>query len=187
MLYVEGTFKSAPKFFHQLFTIYWLSSGHYVPLAFFLLPNKHQTSYEDVCRRTASETATFGVNVCPTIVDAGFETAIHNAVATVWPGWEVKACRFHLGQSWWQKTQTLGLGKQYGKKDSEVSQLLKKMFGLPLLPPADVSECFALDFISNISNDKRVEQFCDYQVKKLYWCRLYFSSACLVRMFCTII
>jgi hypothetical protein len=30
---------------------------------------------------------------------ADFETAIHNAVTTVWPGLEVKACRFHLGQS----------------------------------------------------------------------------------------
>jgi len=58
--------------------------------------------------------------------------------------------------------QSLGLSKQYGKKDSEVSQFLKKIFGLPLLPPAKVGDCFALDFISNLLNDKRVEQFCDY-------------------------
>ena len=29
------------------------------------------------------------------------------------------------------------------------------------LPPAEVCECFAFDFISNLLNDKRVEQFCD--------------------------
>jgi hypothetical protein len=34
---------------------------------------------------------------------------------------------------------------------------LKKIFGLSLLPPAEVSDCFALDFISSLSNDKRVE------------------------------
>jgi len=39
---------------------------------------------------------------------------------------EVEACRFHLGQGWWRRTQSLGLIKQYGKKDSEVSQFLKK-------------------------------------------------------------
>ena len=94
-------------------------------------------------------------------VYADFETAIHNAVTTVWPGCEVKACRFHLGQSWWRKIQSLGLSKQYGTKDSEVSQFLKKIFGLSLLPPAEVSDCFALDFISNLLHDKRVEQFCD--------------------------
>jgi len=65
---------------------------------------------------------------------ADFETAIHNAVTTVWPGLEVKACRFNLGQRWWRKMQSLGLTKQYGKKDSEVSQFLEKIFGLSLLP-----------------------------------------------------
>jgi hypothetical protein len=48
------------------------------------------------------------------------------------------------------------------RKDSEVSQFLKKIFGLSLLPPEEVSECFALDFISNLLNDKRVGQFRGY-------------------------
>jgi len=39
---------------------------------------------------------------------------------------------------------------------------LKKMFGLSLLPPAEVRDCFAYDFTSNLSMDKRVAQFCDY-------------------------
>ena len=80
----------------------------------------------------------------------------------MWPGLEVKACRFHLGQSWWWKMQSLALSNLYGKKDSEVSQFLKKPFGLSLLPPAEVCDCFALEFVSNLPNDKRVEQFCDY-------------------------
>jgi hypothetical protein len=57
---------------------------------------------------------------------------------------------------------SLGLSKQYGKKDSEVSQFLKKLFGLSLLPPVEVCNCFALEFLSNLPNDKRVEQFCNY-------------------------
>ena len=56
----------------------------------------------------------------------------------------------------------MGLSKQYGKKDFEVSQFSKKILGLVLLPPAEFSDCFALDFISNIPKDKRVEQLCDY-------------------------
>ena len=58
--------------------------------------------------------------------------------------------------------QSLGLSKQYGKKDSEVSHFLKIMFGLSLLLPAEVCDCFALEYLSNLPNDKRVEQFCDY-------------------------
>jgi hypothetical protein len=73
-----------------------------------------------------------------------------------------KACRFHLEQSWWRKVQYLGINKQYRKNDSEVSQFLKKIFELSLLPPAEVSDRLALDFISHLPNYKRVEQFCDY-------------------------
>ena len=131
-------------------------------LAFFLAANKHPTSYDDVFRHNISKAVKFGVDVFPTIVFADFEIASHNTVTTVWPGLEVKACRFHLGQSWWRKILSLGLSKQYGKKTSEVSPFLKKIFGLSLSPPAKVSDCFALEFLSNLPNDKRVEQFCDY-------------------------
>jgi hypothetical protein len=128
----------------------------------FALANKHQTSYEEVFRHTVSFAAKLVVNVFPTIVSADIETVIFNAVTTVWPGCEVKACRFHLGQSWWRKAQSLGLRKHYGKKDSEVSQFLKKILRLSLLPPAEVSDCIALNFIASHPNDKRVEEFCDY-------------------------
>ena len=108
-----------------------------MPLAFFLLAKKHQTSYEDVFRHTVSEAAKLGVNVFPRIVCADFETAIHNAVTTVWPCCEAKACCFHLGQSWWRKIQSLELSKQYGKEDCEVNQFSKKIFGLSLLLPVE--------------------------------------------------
>jgi len=111
----------------------------------------------------------YGIRGCRTwseyfsiIVYADFETAIFKTVTTVGPGCEVKACRFHLGHSWRRKIQPLGLSKQYGKKDSEVSQFLKKIFGLSLLPPAEVCDSSAFEFLSNLTNDKRVEEFWDY-------------------------
>ena len=131
-LYVDGTFKSAPKFFHQLFTIHGLTMCN---LHFSYRPINIQRPIR-IISHTVSEAAELGVKVFPTIAYADLETAIHNAVTTVWPGCEVKACRFHLGQSWWWKIQSLGLSKQYGEKDSEASQFLKKIFGLSLWPPA---------------------------------------------------
>ena len=131
-------------------------------LAFFLPANKHPKSYEDVFRHTVSDAAKLCVDVFPTIVYADFETAIQNAVTTVWPGLEIKACRFHLGQSSWRKIKSLGLSKQYGKKYYELSQFLKKIFGLSVLPPAEVCDCLALEFLSNLTNSKRVEQLCSY-------------------------
>jgi hypothetical protein len=58
--------------------------------------------------------------------------------------------------------QSWGLSKQYGKKDSEVSQVLKKIFGLSLLTTTEVYDNLALEILSNLPNEKRGEQFCDY-------------------------
>jgi len=125
-LYVDGTFKSTPKFFHQIFTIQGLTMCN---LHFSCRPKTSNVLWEYI--------QTYGIRGCkiwcecfPAVVFADFETAIHNAVTTVWSDLEVKACHFHLGQSWWRKIQSLGLSRQYGKKDSEVSQFLKKIFGL---------------------------------------------------------
>jgi hypothetical protein len=89
-----------------------------VPLACFLLDNKHQTSYENVYKHTVSEAVKLSVNVFPAVVYADFEPAIQNAMTAVWPGCEVTAFRLHLVQSWWRKIQSLGISKQYGKRDS---------------------------------------------------------------------
>jgi hypothetical protein len=130
---------------------------------------------------TVSETAKLRVNVLPTIVFPDFETAIHNAVTTVWPGLEVKVRRFHLGQSWWRKIQSCGLSKQYGKRDPEVIQFLKKIFGLYFYHRWKSAPALRWNSYP-IFRNKRVELFCDYLLKKLYWRKLHFSSVCLVRM-----
>jgi hypothetical protein len=40
--------------------------------------------------------------------------------------------------------QSLGLSKKNGIKNSVVRQFLKKIFGLSILSPAEVSGCFAM-------------------------------------------
>ena len=102
------------------------------------------------------------MNVYPTIVYADFETAIYNAVTTVWPGLEFKTCRFHLGQSWWRKIQSLVLSKQYRKKDSEVSQFLKKNIRTVTFTTGGSLRLLCVGIFINLPNDKRVEQSCDY-------------------------
>ena len=130
----------------------------------FVPANKHPTSYEDIFRHTVSEAAKTWCEffVFPTIVCADCETAIHNALTTVWPGLEAKTCRFHLGQSWWRKYNIWDSASSMERKILRLSQFSKKIFGLSLLPSTEVCDCFALEFLSNLPNDKRVEQFCDY-------------------------
>ena len=48
------------------------------------------------------------------------------------------------------------------RKTLDLSQFLKKIFGLFVLPPAEVCDCLALEFLTNLSNEEVVEQFCSY-------------------------
>jgi hypothetical protein len=130
-----------------------------VQLAFFLAANKHPTSYEDVFIRYQRLQ-----NLVWMFYQKLFVLTSKPPFTTQWQergqAWKVK----HVVSIWDRAGggKSLGLSKQYGKKGSEVSQFLKKIFWLSLLPPAEGCYCFALEFLSNLPNDKRVEQFCDY-------------------------
>ena len=157
---------------------------HYVQLAFFLPANKLPTSYEDVLRHTVSEAAELAVNVFSTIVYADFETAIHNAMTTMWPGLEVEACSFHLGQSWWGKIQSLGLSKQYGKWGKPV---LEENVRTVAFITGGSLRLLCIGIFIQSSERQASGTVLQLPARKLYWCRLHFSSACLVRMHCIII
>jgi hypothetical protein len=64
-------------------------------------------------------------HIRPEIIFADFENAIHLAVSEVWPQSKLRRCRFHLGQAWWRKIQSLGLSDEFKNKDSEIGQILK--------------------------------------------------------------
>jgi hypothetical protein len=61
--------------------------------------------------------------------------ALKHIIILVWPLIQMKGCRFHLGQSWWRKIQTVDLSQEY-KKNSDISIFLKYFFGLPFLKPS---------------------------------------------------
>lgn len=158
---VDGTFKSCPKLFTQFFTIHGLSNGNYIPLVFFLLIDKSIETYKKAFLHLNSECIKNNINFLPKMLFADFEKAIHSAVLFVWPSVELKGCRFHLGQSWWRKIQTLGLSNEY-KLNSEISNYLKVFFGLPFLKPEDVENCFTDDLVSILPQNEKVETFTDY-------------------------
>lgn len=107
-IYVDGTFKSCPKYFLQIFTIYAVVNELYVPLVFFfLLPYKETKSYFHSFKYTMDQCVILGLTFLPTNIFIDFEKAIHNAAQKVWPTINIKGCRFHLKQSWWKKFDVL--------------------------------------------------------------------------------
>jgi len=73
-----------------------------------------------------------------------------NALSTIFPNVQRRGCRFHLGQSWWRRIQTLGMSEDYSDKNSAISKWLVLFFGLSLLPSDEVGTAFANEILSTI-------------------------------------
>uniref|UniRef100_A0A2S2QBL8 MULE transposase domain-containing protein n=1 Tax=Sipha flava TaxID=143950 RepID=A0A2S2QBL8_9HEMI len=160
-IFVDGTFKSCPSLFTQIFTVHGLQNDKYIPLLFFLLPDKELKTYEKAFFHILSECNKINIIFSPKKVFADFEKAIHLAILSVWPSITLKGCRFHLGQSWYRKIQSIGLSSEY-KIDSDSSKYLKYFFGLPFLHPDEVINCFTDNLISIKPLDEKIDIFTDY-------------------------
>ena len=67
---------------------------------------------------------------------------------------EIKGCRFHLGQAWYRKIQSLGLAQDYKDKSSEIGKWLSPFFGLPFLPPDETEDSFVEEMIPEAPTNK---------------------------------
>ncbi|KAE9523019.1 hypothetical protein AGLY_016650 [Aphis glycines] len=165
-IYVDGTFKSCPKFFHQIFTIHgYVNNKVYIPLVFGILGNKELGTYIQFFKHIVTYCSTIDLTFLPNRIFIDFEIGIHNAAKHVWPLIEIKGCRFHLGQSWWKKIQSLGLTNVYRDQKSEQSKFLRVFFGLPFLSPNDVDQCFVEDIMAIQPTGDKIQAFLDYVFK----------------------
>ena len=119
--YTDGTFKTVPRLFLQLYTIAVKVNGYYLPLVYALLPNKMQQTYERLLDILIQAKA----GIKPESVTMDFEKGAMNAVQVKFPGCEVHGCYFHLSQNIFRHVQTAGLQERYtadaqfqGKSDS---------------------------------------------------------------------
>lgn len=112
-VYLDGTFRYCTKYFLQLFTIHVVENGHYIPVAFCLLPNKLRSTYERLFVILKEKCCNANLIFAPKIIVADYELAIHKAISAQWPTTKITGCRFHLGQAWYRKIQSLGLAKEY--------------------------------------------------------------------------
>ena len=133
-LFVDGTFQVCPRIFYQIFTIHARVNGIHVPLAYLLLPNKRQETYERVFMVLAEKVQlAFGINLAPTTIVSDFELGILQAAKAVFPAVVTKGCYFHFCQALLRKLQQLGLQTQY-QEDQEVSSFVRHTAALAFVP-----------------------------------------------------
>jgi len=88
-----------PKTIYTIFYYHGLKEPNsFIPLVFFLLPDKAKITYEHAFKFLSAECEKLHqLQFTPQTIYAGFENSIHTAVYAVWPEINLRGCRFHLG------------------------------------------------------------------------------------------
>ena len=107
--HADGTFKSCPSLFYQVYTVHAVMNGHSIPLVYFLLQGKTEDQYVKALSQLKKQNSYLD----PTEVVVDFEKASINAFLTVFPKVQVRGCFFHFAQANWRKVQELGLAPLY--------------------------------------------------------------------------
>eukprot|EP00800_Vazella_pourtalesii_P006517 TRINITY_DN1850_c0_g1_i10.p2 TRINITY_DN1850_c0_g1~~TRINITY_DN1850_c0_g1_i10.p2 ORF type:complete len:113 (-),score=5.79 TRINITY_DN1850_c0_g1_i10:891-1229(-) len=101
----DGTFKTAPTLFAQVYVIHGLHGGHnlpqdgLLPCLFMLLSNKTHATY----MRMWEQVQLLCSLAHPDEILMDFEKAAMTSFEHTWPTSMVKGCFFHLTQSLWRK------------------------------------------------------------------------------------
>ena len=136
-IFMDGTFKTAPEMFAQLYSIHIYYLGTMLPVAIALLPSKSQLTYSRMLRLLVEVAARYGMQFQPTTVCIDFEAAMIAAVQDIFHNARIRGCLFHFSQAIWRKVQELGLTIRY-KEDEAFNRLVRRAAALPLVPPNEV-------------------------------------------------
>lgn len=135
--YADGTFKTAPPLFQQLYTIHGVHYHNVVPTVFALLPNKTEETYT----RLLTDLKNRRPALNPETVMTDFELASINAFQNQFPNVANRGCFFHLGQCVWRRVQALGLQGTY-ETDPAFALKVRMIWSLAYVPIPDVVNAF---------------------------------------------
>lgn len=141
--YLDGTFKTAPRLFRQIYTIHGAVNSTTFPFIYALLPSKTEDRYEALFAELIAIAEENDVDLAPTQIMTDFELASINAIQHCFPNARVTGCLFHLGQSVYRRIQAEGLVEAFRDDDNVRSSLKSLMAGLPFLPPEEIPAVFA--------------------------------------------
>lgn len=157
--FADGTFKTSPNLFFQVFTIHGVEKNEVIPCVYALLPNKTEETYI----RLLEEVKKLKPNLSPQTVMLDFEKASVNAFHSSFPSIEIRGCFFHFSQSLWRKIQSAGLQTRYSE-DADFSLEIRKLAALAFVPEVDVIDCFNIIMDSDFftENEATLSTVVDY-------------------------
>lgn len=132
--YGDGTFRCVPSPFYQLYTIHFdlgstIESVNVKPIIYAMLPNKSEITYTRFFEILKEK-----LKVEMTDFKCDYESAVINAVQTVYPQCKVTGCYYHFQKAIWRKYKQLKIQGHGGRK------MVRWTTHLPLLPSHLIKE-----------------------------------------------
>lgn len=143
---MDGTFKTVPHIFQQLYTIHapvGNENSRVLPLVYALMTHKNEIFYRRLFQDLNDFAEEIGVRLNPSKILTDMEMAAINASRQEFPEVVNKICFFHFGQCGWRKIQASGLASRYGN-DEEFNLWLRHLFALAFLPADDIPAAYEI-------------------------------------------
>lgn len=137
--YIDGTFKTVPQLFYQLYTIHIKVGNAVVPCIYSLLAHKTERTYVSLFQRIKS----FMIDCRVEIIMSDFERAVVSAVKQTFPNVIHKGCYFHFVQCLYRKVCALGFKKQYDT-DPDFASAVKVLIALAFVPEEYIGNAFTV-------------------------------------------
>ena len=161
-VFIDGTFKTAPKLYYQLFTFHCFHLEKQVPLVYCLLLHKTAEQYIQLFRALRDIMSKSNLVYSPKTIVSDYETGLISAIRQELPGTEHHGCLFHFTQAIYKKLQELGLVTQY-RDNINVQTYVRQLMALPFLSPTEISSTFhRLKARSPKCIEKLLSYFSDY-------------------------
>ncbi|KAL5236629.1 hypothetical protein ACI65C_004039 [Semiaphis heraclei] len=141
---MDGTFKTIPNIFLQMYTIHAPVGGIYsrvLPLVYVLMSSKNQKCYEHLFQDLIEIGNNYGYELNPFCIITDFEKAAINAIHNIFPECVQKGCFLHLAQNVWRKIQSCELATAYDT-DEHFSLQLRYIPALTFLQPNEILTAF---------------------------------------------
>ncbi|CAF0848187.1 unnamed protein product [Didymodactylos carnosus] len=172
---IDGTFKTRPILFAQVYVIMGKHLGEVIPLVWCLTSKRNQDVYKKIFNVLKTKANEFGGRFEPQYAYLDFEVGTINALENLFPDMSIRGCWYHYTQAIFRNIQKIGLVHMY-EQNKEVSIWLKSFMALPLVKHNTVAAAIQLLIDNAPLPDNLLVEFIQYfekqwvqRVPKKYW------------------
>ncbi|XP_065321616.1 uncharacterized protein LOC135929050 [Gordionus sp. m RMFG-2023] len=136
--YADGTFKTCPPLFQQIYTIHGMKHKTIIPAIYVLMASRRQQDYLNIFNQIKN----FQIFLNPKVIIIDFELAALSAFKQSFPMTAMRGCLFHMSQCIWRTVQKNPRICNAYKSETNFAMYIKMLMSLAYVPVEDVIHGF---------------------------------------------